>query len=115
MLLAPRARADLTGVLMLQVSMLYALWSEWRLLQGFSFGRVVIAAFVSVAANLRCWQRHAVGTPRPHEAANNAASLHRNKREDKTRKELPDNRGPLKGVGFQPQVAPDYQAARSND
>ena len=60
--------------------------------------------FVLHAATLGSLKPHSVGTPRPYEALSYRGSLHRSKRQGMNMKELCGLQGPLKGVGFQPQV-----------
>ena len=56
------------------------------------------------AATLGSLKPHSVGTPRPYETLSYRGSLHRNIRVGMAAMELSGAQGPLKGVGFQPQV-----------
>ena len=71
--------------------------------------------FVWHAATLGSVKPHSVGTPRPYEALHYRGSLHRSKRQRMNMKELSGMEGPLKGVGFQPQVDPPYRTAGSKN
>ena len=64
-------------------------------------------------ATLGSVKPHSVGTPRPYEALHYRRSLHRSKRQGMDMKEQSGRQGPLKGVGFQPQVDPAYPTAGS--
>ena len=83
---------------------------EWRLLRA---GYQLCQMLVSHAATLGSVKPHLVGTPRPYEALHYRGSLHRSKQLGMSRNELSGKQGPLKGVGFQPQVDLAYQAAGS--
>ena len=84
---------------------------ERHLLKGSAVRYLLCRMFVMYAATLGSSKPHSVGTPRPYEALSYRGSLHRSKRQGMDLEELSGMGGPLKGVGFQPQVDLAYRTA----